>query len=390
MKSLRVCFLYVHDYLDINAWSGTIYYMHKALTERNIQVVGLGKPPKKYSLGQKILNKLCQKNESVKIGYSRYIAEGKELASILQKQLLETPCDVIFAPVAKREVALVKTNIPIVYCSDATCSLYLKDYRIELDPEQIEWEEREEAIAISKASKLVYPSRWAANSVTSDYQAERDRIKIIPFGANIDESQLANEVLSKKQNQVCRLLFVGKDWERKGGNLAVEPLICLHKMGIDAELVMVGSKLPDEVRSDNLTVIPYLNKNDPQQRQQLNELFLRANFLIFPTRADCSPIVICEANAFGLPVITTEVGGIPTIIENGKNGYMLPFSATGNDYANLIAKIFSARALYNQLVLSSRAEYETRLNWNKWAESMEQVFVSLVNYNLKQPAGSAR
>ncbi|GET37679.1 hypothetical protein [Microseira wollei] len=224
MKSLRFRFLSGHDYLDINAWSGTIYYMYKA-TERNLQVVGLGKPPKKYSLGQKILNKLCQKKESVKIGYPRYIAECKELASILQKQLLETRCDVIFAPVAKREVALVKTNIPIVYCSDVTCSLYLKDYKIELEPEQIEWEEREEALAISKASKLVYLSRWAANSATSDYQAELDKIKIIPFGANIDECQLANEVLSKKQNQVCRLLFVGKDWERKGGNLAVETLI---------------------------------------------------------------------------------------------------------------------------------------------------------------------
>jgi len=62
MKSLRVRLLSCHDYLDRNAWSGTIYYMY-ALTERNIQVVGLGKPPKKYSIGQKILNNLCQKND---------------------------------------------------------------------------------------------------------------------------------------------------------------------------------------------------------------------------------------------------------------------------------------------------------------------------------------
>ncbi|GET37680.1 glycosyltransferase [Microseira wollei] len=112
-------------------------------------------------------------------------------------------------------------------------------------------------------------------------------------------------------------------------------------MGIDAELVMVGSKLPDEVRSDKLTVIPYLNKNNPQQRQQLNELFFRANFLIFPTRAECYGIVLCEANAFGRPALATDVGGISTIIENGKNGYRLPLSATGNDYANLITQVAS-------------------------------------------------
>jgi len=292
--------------------------------------------------------------------------------------------------VAKREVAGVKTNIPIVYCSDATCSLYLKDYKIELEPEEIELEEREEALAISKASKLVYPSAWAANSAISDYQAEPNKIKLVPFGANLDDCDLASAVLSKKQHQVCRLLFVGKDWDRKGGNLAFDTLICLQKMGIDAELVMVGSKLPEKVRSDKLTVIPYLNKNDPQQRQQLNELFFRANFLIFPTRAECYGIVLCEANAFGLPTLATDVGGISTIIENGKNGYMLPLSATGNDYANLIAKLFFARELYNQLVLASRKEYERRLNWNKWAESMEEVFLSLVNYEVKQPTSLAK
>ncbi|HAZ49197.1 MAG TPA: glycosyl transferase [Cyanobacteria bacterium UBA11369] len=384
MKSLRVGFLSSHNYLDRNAWSGIIYYMYKALTERNIQVVGLGKPPKKNSLWQRVLNKLWKQNDCIKIGSPRYIAEYNELASLVQKQLIETPCDAIFAPVAKREVAFIKTNIPIVYCSDVTCFLHLKHYKIDLEPEEIEWEKRQEALAISNATKLVYPSEWAANSAISDYHAESGKIEVIPFGANIDDCELANEVLSKKQHQVCRLLFVGKDWERKGGNLAVETLICLQKMGIEAELVMVGSKLPDEVRTENRTVIPFLNKNDRQQRQQLNSLFLRANFFIFPTRADCSPIVICEANAFGLPVITTDVGGIPTIVKNGKNGYMLPLSATGSDCANLIAKVFSDRELYNQLVLSSREEYERRLNWNKWAESIEQVFVSLLNYEGKK------
>ena len=87
--------------------------------------------------------------------------------------------------------------------------------------------------------------------------------------------------------------------------------------------------------------------------------------------------MICEANAFGLPVFTTDVGGIPTIIKNGRNGYMLPLSASGEDYANLIVQNFSDRGVYENLVRSSREEYDRRLNWNKWAESLHQVILSI-------------
>jgi glycosyltransferase involved in cell wall biosynthesis len=173
------------------------------------------------------------------------------------------------------------------------------------------------------------------------------------------------------------LLFVGRDWSRKGGDIAFQTLISLCERGFDAELVIVGSTPPPEIKHEKLRVIPYLNKNIPQQRKQLDELFLNSNFFLFPTRADCSPIVICEANAFGLPVFTTDVGGIPTIIKNGINGYMLPVSASGDDYANLIVHNFSDRGVYENLVRSSREEYDRRLNWNKWAERLHQVILSI-------------
>jgi glycosyltransferase involved in cell wall biosynthesis len=238
-------------------------------------------------------------------------------------------------------------------------------------------ESQQEFIAISKAKKLVYPSEWAAKSAICDYKAEPTKIEIIPFGANLDEPPLANEILSPKQTSSCRLLFVGRDWLRKGGDIAFQTLISLCERGVDAELVIVGSTPPPEIKHEKLRVIPYLNKNIPQQRKQLDELFLNSNFFILPTRAECYGIVFCEANAFGLPVFTTDVGGIPTIINNGRNGYMLPLSASGEDYANLIGEKFSDKGVYENLVRSSREEYDMRLNWDKWAESLHQVILSI-------------
>lgn len=277
-------------------------------------------------------------------------------------------------------------NIPIIYLSDTTFKVYYEYYPLNFEPQEVEWKEKQDSIAISKASKLVFSSKWAADSAVSDYQADADNLVILPFGANLDNPPLADEVLTKKPTSLWRLLFVGKDWDRKGGEIAFQTLVALCNKGIDAELVVVGCVPPTEIKHDKLTVIPYLNKNIPEQRKKLDELFLRSNFFILPTRADCSPIVFCEASAFGLPVLTTDIGGIPTIIKNGKNGYRLPLSASGEDYANLIVERFTARTRYEKLVRSSREEYDSRLNWNEWAESLHYLMMGMLEQkHLRNP-----
>ena len=384
MQTLRVGFLSFHDHLDRNAWSGTLFYMQRALKARDIQVVSL-REAKKISLGQKILQKISRyigKNNGSsepKIGSVSYLAECHKLTSVVEKKLAQTPCDVIFAPVASRELMFHNASIPIIYLSDVTFSLYRQLYEVGFDKQECDWASKEESIAISKASKLFYSSQWAADSAISDYQAEAQKIEIIPFGANLDTPPLAEEALAKKPNSTCRLLLIGKDWYRKGGDIAFQTLISLLQKGVDAELVVVGCVPPAEIKHDKLIVIPYLNKNVPQERKKLDKLFLSSHFFILPTRADCSPIVTCEANAFGLPVLTTDVGGIPTIIKEGKNGYMLSLSASGDAYADLIIENFSEESVYDNLRHSSRKEYETRLNWDKWAERFHHEAIDLLN-----------
>lgn len=378
MAQVRVGFLSSHNYLDRNAWSGTIYRMHDALRSTDLQVINLGNPRKPSRLHQ-LTTRLLRKNSFPKIGSPRYIAENNKFAAIVQSQLSKTYCDVILAPVASKEITFLKTNIPIIYLSDITFKLYNGYYPDNSDNQELEWKAKQEFIAISKASKLVYPSEWAANSAIHDYQAAASKVEIIPFGANLDDPPSAEEVdLNTKPTSPCRLLFIGKDWERKGGDVAFQTLISLQKMGIDTELTCIGSIPSDAIKHEKLTVIPFLNKNNSKHRQQFKDLFGRSHFLIFPTRAEAFGVVICEANAFGLPVITTEAGGIPSIIATGKNGYMLPLSASGEDFASLIANIFSDQNQYEQLVRSSRKEYDCRLNWNKWAERIEQIITDIV------------
>lgn len=378
MSQVQVGFLSAHNYLDRNAWSGTVYRMYQALKSKDFQLLNLGNP-KTPSLWQKIQDRFQQRITPVLMGATDDLEPHQKFADQIHQQIHQNNCDVIFAPVASGEISFLNTNIPIVYLSDATPKLIKDTYNLYASEAEFQLSEQQEKIAMSKADKLIYSSDWVANSAVSDYGANPDKIEVIPFGANVDSDVVpqADKLLKKCQDQTCRLLFIGKDWQRKGGQIAFETLEALNHLGVEAELVFLGCVPPDDFQHPKLKVIPFLNKNVPQEQEQFSQLLLESHFLLFPTRADCSPIVICEANAFGLPVITTNVGGIPTIIQNGENGYTFSLTASGDDYARLIADIFSDKTRYEQLVRSARQTYEMRLNWDKWGDKMRQVITCL-------------
>jgi len=149
--------------------------------------------------------------------------------------------------------------------------------------------------------------------------------------------------------------------------------LTLEETGLAALLVVCGCTPPPGIFHPWLKVIPSLDKNKADQNRQLTELFLSSDYMLVPTRADCTPIVFCEAAAFGLPVITTDTGGVSGVVRNGENGYMLPYYAKGAEYARLITEIYHDDERYYKLVRKSRQAFEERLNWDVWARTVKQL-----------------
>ena len=152
------------------------------------------------------------------------------------------------------------------------------------------------------------------------------------------------------------------DWFRKGGDLAVKVAAELNQRGIRTELHMVGCNPPGELPRF-VKRHGFVSKASAAGQQQLEDLFSQAHFFILPTRADCSPVVFPEACSFGLPVLTTRVGGIPTSIRNGKNGQAFVLDDGPEAYCDYIEKRMLSKQEYEQLALSSFREYSERLNW---------------------------
>jgi glycosyltransferase involved in cell wall biosynthesis len=180
-----------------------------------------------------------------------------------------------------------------------------------------------------------------------------------------------SEVLPKSVDGVCRLLFIGRDWRRKGGDVAVDTVRWLRAMGIPCELTIVGSKAPASAADVAPRVYANLDKRRRRHRRTLRRLLSESHFLLLPTRAECFGVVCCEANAFALPVLATDVGGVP--VEEGRNGCRLPLTAGGWDFAVRIGRVLSDPGRYGELAATARETYEKRLSWGAWAEVMESV-----------------
>ncbi|NJR38439.1 MAG: glycosyltransferase family 4 protein [Leptolyngbyaceae cyanobacterium CSU_1_4] len=386
---IRVGFLSAHNYLDLTQWSGTLFYMQQALVQNGLQVTHLG-TPKVYPTWQRKLLGYREKLKSVLVPPPFYPPIRRQWLNQVEKQICEAGCNFIVAPIASQEISLLNTSVPIVYLSDSTAKLFCQEHlythvpgqQSQLDRATLDKIELFEAIALTKAVHLIYPSQWAAQSAIEDYSVAPSKVSVIPFGANLEHPPSTSEVLQNRHTHSlvpCRLLFIGVDWQRKGGDVAFQTLLELLHRNINAELVVVGSVPPPHIRHEKLTVIPHLDKNCPQHRHRLNQLLQHSHFLLLPSRAECYGIALCEAGAFGLPVLTTDVGGISTIVRNGQNGYLLPLSACGLDYADRLVQILADPAHYQQLVVGARTEYDQRLNWNCWADSVQRLLLSLEN-----------
>ena len=177
-----------------------------------------------------------------------------------------------------------------------------------------------------RAQHLVAWSEWAKNGLVADYGVSPDDVTVIAPGVDLELwSRPANP---DEGGPTIRLLFVGGDLHRKGGDLLLEASRLLrHEPGVPPfELHLVTSADLDE--EPGLIVHRGLTANCPQ----LIELYHRADIFCLPTLGDCLPMVLAEAGAAGLPLISTDVGAIGEIVRDGETGRLV----TAGDLRHLV------------------------------------------------------
>ena len=374
----KIAYYSINDPLDKRSWSGTTYYLGQTL-QRNVGDIDFLGPVKipwlldKFFRGLQKLSRLFFKREWI----PKYSLLKNVYASIILKRRMKgKQYDFLLAPAAASELGYLNTDLPVIYFGDATYKAYSETYEKEFKNlgSFSRWEGNYlEQRSLQKSALVILTSHWAAMSAMKDYGVPADKIEVMLLGANVDHLPGQDMIFDKETNKTLTLLFLAVDWERKGGAIAFETLKHLHSFGITAKLIVCGVVPPAEFFHPYMEVIPFLNKNEPGDYARFVALLSSVHFMIVPTRADCSLLVNCEANAYGVPTISTAVGGVPDVVKDGINGFCLPFNAGGAEYASVINNLYADKAKYHQLIINSRKMFDEVLNWDKFAEIFDKV-----------------
>jgi glycosyltransferase involved in cell wall biosynthesis len=160
------------------------------------------------------------------------------------------------------------------------------------------------------ARAVVLWSDWARASAVSRYGVDPAKAFVIPPGVDL-EALAAPE---RKPRDTTRFLFVGGDFERKGGALLLRALGSLDlPWHLDA---VTRSPI------DTSQCVTY-HENVQPNSEALYTLFRAADVFVLPTFGDAMPMAIQEAMAASLPVIATSVGAIAEAVEHGVTGLLV-------------------------------------------------------------------
>jgi glycosyltransferase involved in cell wall biosynthesis len=366
---MKIAYVTTYDSSDIDAWSGSGLNILLALQEAGFHTESIGNiKERKISLFLSMLKKAYYtKLLSRKYHRDREPAVVMDYATQLEKNLSTVDHDVVFSP-GTIPIAYLKTDKPIVFWADATFAGMIGYYPewCNLCDETIKNGNEQEQLALSRCRLAIYASEWAANSAIQNYKVDPSKVKVVPFGANLHSIRTrteVNKIIKNKSFEFCKLLFIGVDWGRKGGETALAVANELNRRGTSTELHIVGCTPPGG-SPEFVINHGFISKKTEEGRRKLAQLFTESHFLIVPSQAECFGLVFTEASSFGLPSLATRTGGIPSAVYDGKNGKLFALDENPDKYCDYIEGLMTSRDEYEKLALSSFEEYSSRLNWS--------------------------
>lgn len=368
-------FIQWNDPFDRNASSGTPYKMAEALRSAGYEVVWVRARKtvlfRTYSKLVSLINRILPR----KVNASHTVIGASMLSLSLDKDALRS-CEVLFAPFSSECLFRLKTDKPLVYLSDATFAIMTGYYFNDLAKCSVRQGNMVEQRAIGKAAGVIVSSDWAARSVISDYHKDPAKVYMVEFGANVDEKDIIKRPF--RYDGHLDLLFLGVDWIRKGGRIAVEACEWLNRNGVPAALHIVGIRnLQPETRSlPFVDYVGFLNKNIPEQYHRLVDVIGKCHCMLLPTLAECSAIAFCESSANGLPVFSHKTGGVGNYVLDGVNGHLLPIGSTGEDFGSRIKQSLESGEL-ERMSVTARQLYRSKLNWDVWAGEVDRIITAI-------------
>lgn len=224
---------------------------------------------------------------------------------------------------------------------------------------------------LKRADAIIAPSGYLAKAIAPyGFQA-----RVIP---NVIE--ISNYPYRRRERLKPKLFWMRAFHDAWNPLMAIRVLAKLREHRPDATLVIAGQdkgleveskRLADELGVSDAVRFPgFLNMESKTREGDAADIFISTN------RIDNMPVSVVEACAMGLPVVSTEVGGMADLITNGENGLLVP----DNDDERMVEAILALLddpALAEKLSEQGRALAE-RSSWIRVKQQLDEVFSEIL------------
>jgi glycosyltransferase involved in cell wall biosynthesis len=266
-------------------------------------------------------------------------------------------------------------NVPyVLYCDS---NIRAAEHGLPSGYSPAQWLNPNEIRAIAAREEDVYrgaaliftTSELLRQSFIADFGIPEGRVITAYGGPNFDLAAIPPRDSSVTRAGGFTILFVGGQFERKGGDVLVDAFRRVRQQAPEARLVLVG---PDKlsIGEPGIEWLGYLDKSKPAERKLLEQAYSSADVFCLPSRFEPTGFVFFEAMAYALPCIGTHNswGAIPEVVIDGETGFTVPV----NDVDTLAERLLQLRdpELARTLGARGREHAETRFSWDSVVRGM--------------------
>jgi D-inositol-3-phosphate glycosyltransferase len=242
-----------------------------------------------------------------------------------------------------------------------------------------------DANVLRKVDHIIAVSQSLKDEIVSKWSIPSAKVSVIPNGVDTDifspnTSRVVN-VRTKYRIEGRYCLFVGQLRSRKGVEYLLKAFSGITDKLIKCVIVGDGPeqgklvKLVDDLKLSSRVVftgaVPF---------EDLTGLYAEADFFVLPTVAEGSPLVVLEALASGLPTISTKVSGIPEVVQDECNGFIVP-PRDVLALENRMNLLIEDRGLRKRMSENARKKTVETLSWRAVAKKTLSVYKKAIEDN---------
>jgi len=217
-----------------------------------------------------------------------------------------------------------------------------------------------ERVMYEGALHIFTMGRPAKDSLVGEYGVDPSRITVVGGGLSFDPFPAPSN-LSREP----RILFVGRDFERKGGDCLVHAFEHVRSQVPDATLHIVGA--PERISADGV-----INHGKVSGRRQLSELYAAARVFCLPSRYEPYGLALIEAMAHGVPCVGSTVQSIPAILGEGESGVLVR-PGDVDQLADALLMFLTDDRMAASVGSAGRQRVQRELTWDHVAERISSV-----------------